>query len=114
MDRPRSGGGDDNEAMAAFFGLDLWFFSSKEKNASNIIQEPFSKHNSIPMYTTRKLWLMLPLLLASFSLSAQNTDVLLQGFNWESENNPNGWYNISGIALDDIVPTIGIIFRFPI
>ncbi|MEL6652546.1 MAG: alpha-amylase family glycosyl hydrolase, partial [Bacteroidota bacterium] len=45
---------------------------------------------------------MLPLLLASFSLSAQNTDVLLQGFNWESENNPNGWYNVIQSNAADI------------
>lgn len=25
---------------------------------------------------------------------AQNTDVFIQGFNWESHANPNGWYNV--------------------
>lgn len=34
------------------------------------------------------------LVLFSFSLSAQNTDVMLQGFNWESHSNTLGWYNV--------------------
>ncbi len=32
--------------------------------------------------------------LFSFSLFAQNTDVMLQGFNWESHSNTAGWYNV--------------------
>ncbi len=33
-------------------------------------------------------------LLCSTLLPGQNTDVMLQGFNWESHSNTSGWYNI--------------------
>ncbi len=42
----------------------------------------------------KKLTLISLLLCFIFSLSAQNTDVLLQGFNWDSHSNTLGWYNV--------------------
>lgn len=39
--------------------------------------------------------LLLALFISSFALvPAQNTDVMMQGFNWESHSNSAGWYNV--------------------
>ena len=42
--------------------------------------------------------LLFLLFFVSGAIAAQNynqsTDVMLQGFNWNSHSNPNGWYNV--------------------
>lgn len=37
--------------------------------------------------------------------SQNNTDVMLQGFNWESQSNANGWYNIIASKATDLSAT---------
>ncbi|MDP5172433.1 MAG: starch-binding protein, partial [Bacteroidia bacterium] len=55
------------------------------------------------MNTTRKLLLLLSVLALWVPMSrAQNTDVLLQGFNWESHGNTIGWYNVIKSKATDL------------
>lgn len=55
------------------------------------------------MISTRKLLSTLLLLaMTTLGLQAQNTDVLLQGFNWESQGNATGWYNVIQNNATDI------------
>ena len=47
------------------------------------------------MKSLRKHAITLIAILFTFApIFGQNTDVLLQGFNWESHSNPTGWYNV--------------------
>ncbi len=56
--------------------------------------------------TTRTFfYLILGLLLSYPRLHAQNTDVLLQGFNWESQGNSIGWYNVIKSKAADLDAT---------
>lgn len=51
--------------------------------------------------TTIVAILLLPLLLFT-PVMAQNTDVMIQGFNWESHSNSGGWYNVVKSKAGDL------------
>lgn len=52
----------------------------------------------MPTHTTHRLFLFILISLSGSLLLAQNynqrTDIMLQGFNWNSHSNNNGWYNV--------------------
>ncbi|MEO0898683.1 MAG: starch-binding protein [Bacteroidota bacterium] len=55
------------------------------------------------LYARYTLTCLLAFLLSGVGLMAQNnTDVLLQGFNWESEGNTLGWYNVIASKAADL------------
>ena len=41
-----------------------------------------------------KLFFYLTCIAITFQVKAQNSDVMMQGFNWVSQSNTNGWYNV--------------------